>query len=92
MSYDTFKNLQEGLRPVLKVSKKNKRKNVADSSTTMIIGTRFLAGASYLSLARLFNRSKKLVFKCIHRFMGALASHETIGVVEWEYGEARGDE
>jgi hypothetical protein len=73
MSYDTFK--------------KNKRKDAEDSTTTMLIGIRFLAGASYLSLARLFNRSQEVVFRCIHRFVDVSAKHDTLGVVEWASDE-----
>jgi hypothetical protein len=69
MSYETFKKLHETMHPVLKVSKKNKRKDAADSTTTIFIGIQFLAGASYLSLVRLFNRSKEV---CSSVFIGSL--------------------
>lgn len=83
MEYDTFHLLNKGLESRLSCKPKNTRSNVASSLTILLIGLRFCAGGSYLDIVRTHNYSADLIYKCIHRFIVAVAESNDIGFVAW---------
>ena len=79
MSKESLLKLHSLLKPDLVASIKNRRGDVIDSLSKVMMALRYLGGSRWVDIVRIHGVSKSAVFRCIRQFVRACVKHPLVG-------------
>jgi DDE superfamily endonuclease len=79
MSKESLLKLHSLLKPSLVQHPRNRRGDVIDSLSKVMMGLRYLAGSRWVDIVRIHGVAKCTLFQCITQFIQACAKHPLVG-------------
>lgn len=66
---------------------REKRSDVIQSLTKVLVGLRYLGGSRWVDISRIHGLSKESVFRCVRQFSDACAKHPQVGKIKFPCNE-----
>ena len=92
MSKESLLKLHSLLKPDLHVSIRNRRGDVIDSLSKVMMSLRYLAGSRWVDVVRIHGVSKPAVFRCIRQVLRAVNKHPLVGKPKFPTDEVEAEQ